>query len=358
MYLARIVTSLDEIDPVEWDALNAGIPFASMRWLRLGEKTQRQTDMMIVLLYKSGRLVGRGLANFSKQSSVLLATPAAQRVANAMLNRFPLLLCQTATSNSGGFVLPKGDEVEAFRVMHKALYDAARKRGASFIVLGYLSTAERDLLQRTGEYEFVSADAGTMMPIVWSYDEYLKHFPTTQRRSIRRHDADAREAGIVMETTHSWAAHKDHLAELTRNVWRKYGHTDLSVIRADIFETFEQDMPDNSIGHLARIGDKIVGCGINIHDEGLLILAFLGLDYSVRHVYFQVLHESIRYAIESGQRAVKGGTGAYHVKKRLGFQDDPTFIGYTSHRKVFKWLGRQLAQAVPSLNSSNTDAQS
>jgi hypothetical protein len=70
----------------------------------------------------------------------------------------------------------------------------------------------------------------------------------------------------------------------------------------------------------AKIGDRLVGCGLLLGDAGTYSLALLGLDYEVEYVYFQMVYAAIRAAVEAEGQHLRGGSGAYEFKQRLGFQ--------------------------------------
>jgi hypothetical protein len=91
-----------------------------------------------------------------------------------------------------------------------------------------------------------------------------------------------------------------------------------------------------SVWITAHIGDRLVGCGIFLRDNEAGCLKLLGLDYRVPYVYFQLLYEGIRCAIDTGCRVLWGGSGAYELKYRLGFQ--PYYNNYQVFAAGNRWL--------------------
>jgi hypothetical protein len=71
------------------------------------------------------------------------------------------------------------------------------------------------------------------------------------------------------------------------------------------------------------------------------MLTLLGRDYRAPYAYFKLFYEGIRLAIESGARTLRGGSGAYDLKRRLGFK--PQANNYVTFAAVSPALAR-LAQ--------------
>jgi GNAT superfamily N-acetyltransferase len=93
----------------------------------------------------------------------------------------------------------------------------------------------------------------------------------------------------------------------------------------------------------AEINGQLVGCGLLLPDGGALTLALLGLDYTAQYAYFQLMYAAIRHAIQAGASVLRGGTGAYEFKQRLGFQTEPRssiafYITNGVLRRVAGWV--------------------
>jgi hypothetical protein len=94
----------------------------------------------------------------------------------------------------------------------------------------------------------------------------------------------------------------------------------------------------------AEIDGRLVGCGLLIGDRTARILTFLGLDYSVQYAYFQLIYEGIRCAIEEGAHILEGGSAAYELKRRLGFQVRcDNLLRMAATNQALQWIGRQLS---------------
>ena len=69
---------------------------------------------------------------------------------------------------------------------------------------------------------------------------------------------------------------------------------------------------------------KLVGCGAVIRDNQFQLATALGLEDDVPGGYFYLLYSALQEAFEHKVRLVRFGTGAYDVKRRLGFHLEDT----------------------------------
>ena len=64
----------------------------------------------------------------------------------------------------------------------------------------------------------------------------------------------------------------------------------------------------------------MVGCGLTLIDNGAQVNVALGLVPDVPYVYFGLLYESLKIAFEYNVKLIRLGSGAYDVKRHLGFE--------------------------------------
>jgi predicted N-acyltransferase len=292
-------------------------------------------------------LVGRSITNFSQQSTVPISSALGRRVVQAVLSRYPLLICQAPFGSTTGLLLPRGDERRAFGVLRNALAEASRRRNTSFTILGWLNAQERQIIEPASGFRFIKMDSATSLHIEWpTFDAYVASRGKSMRKDLNRHNNRAADLNITVERARSYAQHGRRIFALVDNVMEHHRSYGTNIYPDDVLASFEREMPDNSVMLLARRNDEIVGCGLLVHDQGVMGLAMLGLDYNHQYVYFQLFYEAIRYAIENGIKVIRGGSGAYDFKRRLGFRDEPTYVGFSAQQVVFRWLADRLTQVM------------
>jgi hypothetical protein len=70
--------------------------------------------------------------------------------------------------------------------------------------------------------------------------------------------------------------------------------------------------------------NEFVGCGAVVRDNQFQLATALGLEDDVPGGYFLLLYTALQEAFEHKVRLVRFGSGAYDVKRRLGFHLEDT----------------------------------
>jgi predicted N-acyltransferase len=300
---------------------------------------------VIALLYEGDRLVGRAFCALTRYANIHLSSRVVSLALDVLLRRYPVLLCQSLLRNYDGLLLPQGQESEALRTLSQELYRQAESSRASFVVLGYLGETHCQIAGQIPGLATVTMSPGTLLTLnCASFEEYIKNLDSPlMRRNVRRTLREAQRSGVELIGSHEFAQHTPRLHELAKNVLAHHKNYQPYLFGEDFFRLVEQECADHSVVILARIRGEIVGSALIFHDQGVMTWFLLGLDYRFDDVYFCLIYETIRYAIEHGITAIRGGTGAYDFKHRLGFQDVPTGVAYTSPSPVLRALASKMA---------------
>ena len=108
----------------------------------------------------------------------------------------------------------------------------------------------------------------------------------------------------------------DEAMPLVHNVERHYNSTPNHRARA----VLKYANMVNATWFKATMNEQLVCFCLLLRDGNSGLLTLLGRDYNVQYAYFQMVYTVIRHAIENGIRTLEGGSGAYEMKRRLGFQ--------------------------------------
>ena len=339
----QVVHSVSEIDPASWNRLSAGRPFQSHRWYEFGERVMADCLPVYIILSQNGQAVTRG--TFWLVRNEPLPVPVwLGRLISPVFRRWPLLICRSPISNSSGLILPdpplRDDALEAISV---AALDEAFRLRASIVVFDYLNQEAFEAAKWPAEYvKQVVGDPGSMLEIVWlDFESYLSSLSPKTRKNYRRYfrEAGRRDIKIVH---HSSTAHLEEARTLIQNVERRYGN---------LFNPWFVEM----VKYFSMVGGvmltvetegKVVGCELILGDGDEQLVTALGLDYAEPDIYFLLNFADIRYAIESGTRLLHWGSGAFDVKRRLGFQiernDYVVFSGVGAVTKLISRLAGRL----------------
>ena len=341
----QIAHSVQEIDPEAWDRLGGGRPFTTWRWYRFGEAVLEGDQPFYVLLSRDGEPAARATLWLTRQEPLPIPSRRLRAGVQALLRRWPLLICRSPLAATGGLLFADPAlRAEALTAIGKAARSLGRAHHASFLLFDYLEEEQAAWSDWPPGFRALTiADPGTRLVITWpDFDGYLRHLRKSVRKDYRRHRNRAADLGIVVRRHHQPVRTEEALA-LIRNVEAHHGSEPNPRARA----IWEKAGMVEATWLTAEIEERLVGCGLVLGDGDTRFLALLGLDYSVRYAYFQLVYGAIRTVIEEGVRVLRGGGGAYDMKQRLGFQlERDNYVVYAGAGPLFHRLGRWLAPAA------------
>jgi predicted N-acyltransferase len=330
-----------DIGQEDWDRLSAGRPFASYRWYRYGEAVLENDSPFYILVSYHGETIARATFWLSREEPLPLPSNAARTLMEAAFRRWPLLLCRTPFASRSGLVLPEDKTLReaALQIITDTAQKFSRRQGVSFLIYDYLEPAE---IYIPGFAQYEMPDAGTALLLSWAnFEDYVKQLGKSARKDYNRHCNRAQDLGIEVKTYGQVTDLESALA-LIHNVERHHGTPPNPRTR----QALENLHMVDATWLTAELDGQMVGCGALIGDGDTRALAFLGLDYGVQYVYFQMMYAAIRCSLESGLRTLWGGSGAYEFKERLGFQ------AVNNNQIVFAASNRIIGHAVRYLVAS------
>ena len=343
----QVVHSVKEAGQKAWDRLGKGRPFTSYRWYRFGETVLTDSTPVYIILSQGGEAVARGTFLLKRQEPVPASSKAIRRLIKMLLRRWPLLVCRSPLASTSGLILPDPPLRDAaLKIIAQIAQEEARRYQASFLVFDYL---ERQQTEWAGWPDvFAPAtipDPGTHLAIAWTdFESYLKHLRKSVRKDYRRHHNRAADLGIVVRR-HPAVTNPNEATLLIRNVEKHHDSAPNPWVRMIL----ENASMVDATWLTAEMANRLVGCGLLLGDGDVRFLALLGLDYSVQYAYFQLVYAAIRCAIEEGIQVLWGGSGAYKMKQRMGFQlESNDYVVFAGRGPLSRRLGHWVAKAEAS----------
>lgn len=337
----QIASSVDQIGREAWDRLGAGRPFSSYRWYRFGEKVLSADTPLYVILSRAGEPIARGTFWLRWQESLPIPPGPVRPLVQPILRRWPLLVCRTPLSYTSGLILPAPPlRDEALRTVVRVAQEHLRQKHASFLVFDYLESGELGWTCWPDAFIRSAVPApGTRLPITWhDFGSYVRHLPKAVRKDFRRHGNRAADLGIEIGRPPTVTDLEQALA-MIRAVENHHRSMPNPWARAMLENAAMVDFAWLT----AQLGGRLVGCGLLLGTETAYFLALLGLDYSTRYAYFQLLYAAIRSAIEDGVPVLFGGSGAYETKQRLGFRPETSnHVAFTTNSRALQLLATRL----------------
>lgn len=313
--------SINEIDPHIWDRIVAKRGFQSHRWYQFGERAMADAEPTYLVAWNGDTPIA-GAALFRIHNEPLPLPEVARRFMAEILKHRPLLVCRSPLADTSALLLP-GEPLrdETLTVMAQAAHDEFKKQRCSFLLFDYLLTEQLRYPTWPKAFEPVTiSEPGTYMPIEWqSFEEYLEAGNKHDRQHYKRSLREAEKNGLVL-SKHTTISDVDTALRLIRNVSIWHGSAPNPWMRG-LLENFS--MTDGTWLEI-RKDDKLVGCGAVVRDNKFQLALALGLEDDVPGGYFLLLYSALKEAFDHKVRLVRFGSGAYDVKRRLGFHLEDT----------------------------------
>ncbi|MEN4100871.1 MAG: GNAT family N-acetyltransferase, partial [Anaerolineaceae bacterium] len=324
---------VQDVSPDMWEMDGNQAPFSSYQWYTFCEKVMADCIPTHILLLKDGKTHARGSFWLMHNDVLPIASPIGRAAARWLMRKRPVLVCRSPIANATGLVLSDHDHREALAGILSAAGTYAHQRHASFVIYDYLDAQQTRGGDFPGRYWSMQVDApGTRLDIQWNtFEDYLASLSKHARKDYRRHMNQATRTGIRMQAR---CTITDGLAavERIRQVERRHG-------------TMPNPWIENILNNFQMVGgiwleasqdDRLIGCGLLLPDGDQLVATLFGLDYEVKYAYFPLIYGAIKVAIEQGVRLFYAGSGAYELKRRLGFTlENNNYIRITGLGPIF-----------------------
>jgi hypothetical protein len=338
----QLFKSIHEIDPQVWDRIVAKRGFQSHQWYQFGERAMADCEPTYLIAWNGDTPVASA-ALFKVHNEPLPLPEVARRFMASVLKHRPLLVCRSPLADTSAMLLP-GEPLrdEALNVLAQAAHEEFRKQHCSFLVFDYLLTEQLRYKTWPQGFEPITiSEPGTYMPMEWeSFEAYLEAGNKHDRQHYKRSLREAEKNGLVL-SKHKTISDVDRALKLIKNVSIWHGSAPNPWMRG-LLENFS--MVDGTWLEIHK-DDMLVGCGAVVRDNQFQLALALGLEDDVPGGYFLLLYSALKEAFEHNVRLVRFGTGAYDVKRRLGFHLEDTNHAMVSMAGITAPLVRKLAKS-------------
>jgi hypothetical protein len=313
--------SIHEIEPEIWDRVVAGRGFQSHHWYQFGERAMADCPPTYLVAWDKDRPIA-GAALFKIRNEPLPLPEVARRFMASVFKHRPLLICRSPIADTSALLLP-GEPArdETLTVLAQAAHEEFKKQRCSFLVFDYLLTEQLRYPSWPQGFEPITiSEPGTYMPMEWeSFEDYLEAGNKHDRQHYKRSLREAEKNGLVL-SRHRTISDIDRALRLIRNVSIWHGSAPNPWMRG-LLENFS--MIDGTWLEIHK-DNELVGCGAVLRDNKFQLAVALGLEDDVPGGYFLLLYSALQEAFEHHARLVRFGSGAYDVKRRLGFHLEDT----------------------------------
>jgi hypothetical protein len=317
----RVYKSIQEIDPKIWDQVAAGRGFQSHNWYTFGERAMADCKPTYLLVMDGDTPVA-GAALFKVHNEPLPLPTVARKFMASVLKHRPLMVCRSPLADTSALLLPgEPQRDEILPLITNAALEQFKKQRCSFLIFDYLLTEQLNYPSWSNKFEPITvSEPGTYMPIEWeNFEAYLEAGDKKDRQHYKRSLKEAEANGLIL-SRHKTIPDVEAALSLVENVSIWHGSAPNPWIRG-LLENFS--MIDGTWLEIHK-DKKLVGCGAVVRDNRFQLATALGLEDDVPGGYFHLLYAALEEAFKNNVRLVRFGSGAYDVKRRLGFHLENT----------------------------------
>ena len=332
--------SIQEISPEVWNQIAAGRGFQSHEWYTAGERIMADCPPTY-LIASDGETPVAACALFKVKNEPLPLPKVARQFMSSVLKRRPLLVCRSPLADTSALLLPgEPGRDEALQILAAAAQEEFKKQRCSFLVFDYLLTEQLRYPSWPPGYEAITvSEPGTYMPMAWdNFEAYLEAGNKKDRQHYKRTLKETSDNGIVL-SRHTTVPDVDSAVKLIENVSIWHGSMPNPWTRR-LLENFSTI--DGTWLELRKEG-QLVGCGAILRDNKFQLTSSLGLEDDVPGGYFLLLYAALQEAFEHKVRLLRFGSGAYDVKRRLGFHLEDTNHAMITMAGIMSRAAKRLA---------------
>jgi predicted N-acyltransferase len=331
------ITSLQDVDAAEWNALAGANPLMQHEFLLAMEASAcvgpgtawqpchlllRTTDDALVgalPLYLKGDSRGEFVFDWSW----------ADAYERAGLDYYPKLVSAVPFTPANGprLLIRATEHAPAIRdALIAAALEFARDAGLSSWHILFPDGGERQALLGAGLLERKGCQFHWRNDHYADFDDFLSRFSSAKRKKAKRERRRIAEAGIRFEQLSADAVPErdwDAIYEFYAHTFLRRGRT--PYLNREFFDRIRTTLPQNMIVILARFGGKPIATAICFRSDTALYGRYWGSAADFHSLHFETCYyQGIEYCIREGLELFEPGTQGEHKISR-GFTPTPTW---------------------------------
>ena len=257
-----------------------------------------------------------------------------------------LLCVGSAVTDSAQIGFNSSFNAEIMQVLNQKLEEIASVEKAS--VIAFKDVTEADLAQLKSPLQALGFNVVDNMPIAKNainfktLDDYLASVSYSTRKGLRRKMKGF--AQLRIEEHNGMPPQIDEIHKLYLNCYEK-SELKFEKLTRDFFENLSVLMPNNCRFVLYYYnengGEKLIGFNCLLHDNGVLMDKYIGLDYAKSlevNLYSLSWLHNIEMCIRDGFHTFQSGQAAYETKLSLGATLDQTTIVFKHRNRLINPL--------------------
>jgi hypothetical protein len=333
----RVLDSLEDVAPGDWDALAGGNPTVSYAFLdslhRSGCASPRTGwSPQFPSLWRDGRLTGAAPLYVKSHSygEYVFDWGWADAYERHGLAYYPKLLCAVPFTPATGARLLAATPA-AREKLAKATLALARDAGLSSLHVLFPATEDAAALRSAGMLERSGIQFHWRNPGYGGFEDFLAALSHDKRKKIRQERKRVAAAGVTLRrvTGHeATAADWDFFNACYRRTYRE--HRSTPYLTREFFGMLAERMPGNVLLVIAEREGKPIAAALDLFGPHALYGRYWGSTEYVPGLHFEACYyQAIEFCIERGIALFEGGAQGEHKHAR-GFLPEAT--------RSFHWL--------------------
>jgi uncharacterized protein len=322
-------TSITDIDPAAWDALDAGgLPFLRHAFLASLENTGcvgPGTGWLPapITLHDERGLAAAAPAYIKSHSfgEFVFDFSWAQAYAQHGLAYYPKLVLGVPFTPATGarlLIRPGLDETKTRAALVSAILEFAEHRDFSSIHGLFVTDADRDVFAKVGwlarrDVQFHWHNDGYR-----DFDHYLESFTAEKRKKARRERRRVAEDGVHFETLLGTELDRgvvDEVYDLHRDTFLRHGHE--AYLTRDFFRAMPGALGDQFMVKRARSAGQTAAAAVFFWCPAALYGRYWGASEQHHSLHFETCyHQGVEFCIERGIGRFEPGTQGEHKVSR------------------------------------------
>ena len=335
MLKLKILNSLADIDPDQWNALVGDYPFLRHEFLLAIQDSgcvsaETGWEPLYLTLWHGQTLAG-AMPLYLKSHSrgeFVFDHGWADAFERHGLAYYPKLVCAAPfTPVSGPRLLANthGDR----RILAEGAIDLARRIGVSSLHILFPNETDLAVMR---ELDFMLREG---LQFHWhnarydNFDGFLAALNHDKRKKIRQERRHAHQAGISFiwlkgREIQNWQI--EFFYHCYVNTYHQ--HWSSPYLNLDFFRRIAKSMPDNLLWIFAVRGDDPVACAMNVLGDDVLFGRYWGAKQFVSGLHFETCYsQAVEYCIQHGIARFEGGAQGVHKMAR-GLLPSPTWSAH------------------------------
>ena len=336
----KIFSKADDITRSQWYQLFPPIVESYDFFRTLDQTTTEQFKNYYITIYENDQMVCIApcfLMDYPLETTI---EGPLRKIIEKIKKIFPrflsirALICG-ASACEGRIGLKSDQPATIIKELIHAMFLLAQSQKASLIAFKDFPRASQSCLAPIASFAFheVQAYPAAELTIHFkSFDEYFSSLSRATRKDLKRKFAKVADVAITMETRNALGDELDAAYALYTNTLGK-SDVQFEIMPKTFFQNISINMPDEAKYFLWRIDGKLVAFNLCLVKNGILVDAYIGLDYAIAHqyhLYYLTFRDIVIWCIENKISVYEAGALNYDPKKRLDFKFIPQYI-YARH---------------------------